>query len=77
LPQEPRRRHRHRPRRGVHIGKPSRATGPEPVGEETAPPDYDHYVTHQIEPGADAVLWFLGTDFATVVQSRKQLSLFS
>lgn len=50
--------------------------GPEPVGEETAPPDYAHYVTHQIEPVADAVLRFLGTDFATIVQSRKQLSLF-
>ncbi|MBI4514454.1 MAG: DNA polymerase II [Deltaproteobacteria bacterium] len=50
--------------------------GPEPVGEETAPPDYQHYVTHQLEPVADAILRCLGTDFATVTQSRKQLELF-
>lgn len=50
--------------------------GPEPAGEETAPPDYHHYVEHQLEPVADAILHFLGTDFATIVQSRKQLELF-
>jgi DNA polymerase-2 len=49
--------------------------GPEPVGEETAPPDYDHYVEHQIAPVADAILRFLKTDFATVAGTRKQLSL--
>lgn len=52
------------------------SNGPEPVGEETAPPNYDHYITHQLEPVADAILRFLGTDFSTVVQSRKQLALF-
>ncbi len=50
--------------------------GPEPVGEETAAPDYDHYVEHQLAPVADAILRFLGTNFATVVDSRRQLSLF-
>jgi DNA polymerase II len=50
--------------------------GPEPAGEETAPPDYDHYIEHQLEPVADAVLRFLGADFATVVQRRRQLALF-
>lgn len=50
--------------------------GPEPVGEETAPPDYDHYVEHQIAPVADAILRFLNTDFATVAGTKKQLSLF-
>ena len=50
--------------------------GPEPVGEATAPPDYAHYIEHQLEPIADAILRFLGSDFATVVGSRKQLELF-
>lgn len=52
------------------------ANGPEPVGEETAPPDYAHYVEHQIKPVADAVLHFLGTDFDTLAGTRRQLSLF-
>ena len=50
--------------------------GAEPAGEETAPPDYDHYLTHQIEPVGDAILRFRGTDFATIAQTRRQLSLF-
>jgi len=50
--------------------------GAEPVGECTAPPDYAHYIEHQIEPIADAVLRFLGTDFASVAGTRKQLALF-
>ncbi len=50
--------------------------GPEPVGEETAPPDYAHYIEHQIEPVADAILHVLGTDFATVAETQRQLSLF-
>jgi DNA polymerase-2 len=50
--------------------------GPEPLGEETAPPDYAHYIEHQIKPVGDAILRFLGTDFDTVAQTRKQLSLF-
>jgi DNA polymerase-2 len=50
--------------------------GPEPLGELTAPPDYAHYVEHQIAPIADAVLRFLGTDFESIVQTRKQLALF-
>jgi DNA polymerase-2 len=50
--------------------------GPEPLGEETAPPDYAHYIEHQLKPVGDAILRFLGTDFDTVAQTRKQLSLF-
>jgi DNA polymerase-2 len=50
--------------------------GPEPAGEETAPPDYEHYVEHQIKPVADAILHFLGTDFDRVAGTKKQLSLF-
>jgi DNA polymerase-2 len=50
--------------------------GPEPVGETTAPPDYAHYVTHQLKPVADAILRFLGTDFDRVADTRRQLTLF-
>lgn len=50
--------------------------GPEPLGELTAPPDYAHYIEHQIAPIADAVLRFLGTDFESIVQTKKQLALF-
>jgi DNA polymerase-2 len=52
------------------------ANGPEPAGEETAPPDYAHYIEHQLKPVADAILHFVGTDFDTITGARKQLSLF-
>jgi DNA polymerase elongation subunit (family B) len=51
--------------------------GPEPVGATTAPPDYEHYVTQQLRPIADAMLRFLdGPDFDDLIGARKQLSLF-
>ncbi len=49
--------------------------GPEPSGEETAPPDYAHYIEHQIKPVADAILRFLGTSFDSLLQSKRQLRL--
>jgi DNA polymerase-2 len=50
--------------------------GPEPAGQETAPPDYTHYIEHQLKPVADAILRFLGTDFDTVTGAQRQLALF-
>ena len=51
--------------------------GPEAVGETTAPPDYEHYVTQQLRPLADAVLRVIGgPDFDEIVGARRQLSLF-
>ena len=50
--------------------------GPEPAGEETGPPDYAHYVEHQLKPVGDAILRFLGTDFDTLTGAQRQLSLF-
>jgi DNA polymerase-2 len=50
--------------------------GPEPLGEETAPPDYAHYVEHQLKPVGDAILRFLGTDFDTASGAQRQLALF-
>src|SRR5439155_1480781 len=53
-------------------------SGPEAVGETTAPPDYDHYVTQQLRTIADAVLRFLGRpDFDGITGARRQLTLFS
>jgi DNA polymerase-2 len=52
--------------------------GPESVGETTAPPDYGHYVTQQLQPIAEAILRFLGgPDFEEIIDARRQLSLFS
>ncbi|MFI5395501.1 MAG: DNA polymerase II [Candidatus Binatia bacterium] len=50
--------------------------GPEPLGQLTASPDYAHYIEHQIAPIADAVLRFLGTDFESIVPTKRQLALF-
>jgi DNA polymerase-2 len=55
--------------------------GPEAAGETTAPPDYDHYVTQQLRPIADALLHFLGaSDFDAIAgirrQGGRQLALF-
>lgn len=50
--------------------------GPEPVGQLTAPPDYEHYLQHQLEPVADAILRFLRSSFAGLVYPKRQLELF-
>jgi DNA polymerase-2 len=51
--------------------------GPEPVEHPTAPLDYEHYVTQQLRPIADAVLRATGApDFDDLTGARKQLSLF-
>lgn len=51
--------------------------GPEPIGHTTAPLDYEHYVTQQLRPIADAVLRVAGEpDFDDLTGARKQLSLF-
>ena len=48
--------------------------GPEPLETRTAPIDYDHYVTRQLLPVADAILPFLDDDFATLLSG--QMTLF-
>lgn len=50
--------------------------GPEPADELTAPPDYAHYIEHQIAPIGDAVLSLLGGSFEAIVPSKAQLALF-
>ncbi len=48
--------------------------GPEPLEIRTAPIDYDHYVTRQLQPVADAILPFVDDDFSTLIGG--QLGLF-
>jgi len=46
--------------------------GPEPLEIRRAPIDYEHYLSRQLQPVADAILPFLGDDFATLI-SRQQI----
>jgi DNA polymerase-2 len=48
--------------------------GPEPLETLRSPIDYEHYLTRQLLPVADAILPFLGDHFA-LLTSRQQ-SLF-
>ena len=48
--------------------------GPEPLETRSSAVDYDHYVTRQLQPVADAILPFVGDDFASLVDG--QLGLF-
>lgn len=48
--------------------------GPEPLECQRAPIDYDHYLTRQLQPVADAILPFMQDDFSTLVAG--QLGLF-
>jgi DNA polymerase-2 len=48
--------------------------GPEPLETRHAPIDYDHYVTRQLQPVADAILPFVHDNFTTLIGG--QLGLF-
>lgn len=48
--------------------------GPEPLEIRLAPMDYDHYVTRQLQPIAEAILPFVDDDFSTLIGG--QLGLF-
>jgi len=48
--------------------------GPEPLETRSSAIDYDHYVSRQLLPVADAILPFVGDDFASLVDG--QLGLF-
>ncbi|NDL61313.1 DNA polymerase II [Acerihabitans arboris] len=50
------------------------AHGPEPLEITQSAPDYDHYLTKQLQPVADAILPFLQDDFATLISG--QMGLF-
>ncbi|UUT10920.1 DNA polymerase II [Pseudomonas zeae] len=48
--------------------------GPEPLEVRRAAIDYDHYITRQLQPVADAILPFVDEDFSTLIGG--QLGLF-
>lgn len=48
--------------------------GPEPLEARSAPIDYAHYVTRQLQPIADAILPFLDDEFETLLSG--QMALF-
>ena len=48
--------------------------GPQPLENRTAPVDYEHYLTRQLQPVADAILVFVDDDFSALVGG--QLGLF-
>lgn len=47
--------------------------GPEPLECRQNPPDYDHYLSKQLQPVADAILPFMQDDFATLVSGQMEL----
>jgi len=60
--------------RGGWISYVISVNGPEPLEVRRAPIDYDHYVTRQLQPVADAILPFVNDDFGTLVGG--QMGLF-
>ncbi|MEX5512148.1 DNA polymerase II [Pseudomonas paralactis] len=60
--------------RGGWISYVISVNGPEPLEVRQAPIDYDHYVTRQLQPVADAILPFVNDDFGTLVGG--QMGLF-
>ncbi|BDH47147.1 DNA polymerase [Salmonella enterica subsp. enterica serovar Choleraesuis] len=49
-------------------------SGPQPCDYQDSPPDYEHYLTRQLQPIADGILPFIEDDFATLMTG--QLGLF-
>ncbi|MBO3278041.1 DNA polymerase II [Pseudomonas schmalbachii] len=48
--------------------------GPEPLETRRSPIDYEHYISRQLKPVADAILPFVGGDFTSLVDG--QMGLF-
>ncbi|AIR90837.1 DNA polymerase II [Pseudomonas cremoricolorata] len=48
--------------------------GPEPIEHRQSPVDYDHYLSRQLQPIADAILPFVNDSFAALVE--RQIPLF-
>jgi len=49
------------------------SAGPEPLENVGAAIDYDHYLTRQLQPVADAILPLVHDDFTTLTTGQKQL----
>lgn len=61
-------------RRGSAIRYVITLAGPEPLTAMTAPLDYTHYLTKQLQPVAEGILGFVGGNFENVMTG--QLGLF-
>lgn len=48
-------------------------TGPEPLETQRSRIDYEHYITCQLQPVADAILPFLGDDFLSLTSRQQTL----
>ncbi|QXH33399.1 DNA polymerase II [Pseudomonas muyukensis] len=60
--------------RGGWISYLVTTAGPEPLENLQAPIDYEHYLSRQLQPVADAILPFVGDDFSALID--QQLPLF-
>ncbi|AOM42284.1 DNA polymerase II [Xenorhabdus hominickii] len=49
-------------------------SGPEPLENQTSPPDYEHYINKQLMPIADAILPFIQDDFMTLLTGQMSIS---
>jgi DNA polymerase II len=70
-------RHLGRPlqyQRGGWISYLVTTAGPEPLENLQAPIDYEHYLSRQLQPVADAILPFVGDSFSALID--RQLPLF-
>jgi DNA polymerase-2 len=47
--------------------------GPEPLETLSSEIDYEHYLTRQLQPIADAILPLLRDDFLTLTSGQQQL----
>jgi DNA polymerase-2 len=47
--------------------------GPEPLETRRSPIDYDHYLTRQLQPVADAILPFVQDDFSALTSAQQTL----
>ncbi|MES3025459.1 MAG: DNA polymerase II [Pseudomonadota bacterium] len=48
-------------------------SGPEPMETQRSPIDYEHYLTRQLQPVADAILPFVDDDFDTLTSHQQTL----
>jgi DNA polymerase-2 len=58
---------------GGTIGYVITLAGPEPLEAHRSPIDYQHYLTRQLQPIADAILPFVGDDFTALTSGQKPL----
>ncbi|WP_426191066.1 DNA polymerase II [Massilia sp. DWR3-1-1] len=55
------------------IGYVMTVNGPEPLEARRSPIDYQHYLSRQLQPVADAILPFVGDDFSTLTSGQRTL----